>query len=64
MARINLRSCIWLAESDLLAHVLVNEDAQLIAVDEPSPAALSAALSCNSTECFSAPLDDQNKKDE
>jgi hypothetical protein len=57
MARINLRSCIWLADSDLLAHVLIREDVQVIAVDEPS----SAALSCDSTECFSAPLDDQNK---
>ena len=57
MARINLRSCIWLAESDLLAHVLIKEDPHSIAVDEPSP----AALSCDSTECSSATLDDQIK---
>ena len=57
MARINLRSCIWLAESDLLPHVLMKEDVQVIAEDEPS----ATALSRDSTEFPSAPADERNK---
>jgi hypothetical protein len=39
MARISLRSCIWLVESDLLPHVLIaDEELREIAAPETSSA--------------------------
>jgi hypothetical protein len=57
MARISLRSCIWLVESDLLPAVLnADEEVQVIAAAETSPAEAS------SKDCLPAPSADPKKR--
>jgi hypothetical protein len=52
MARISLRSCIWLVESDLLPHVLIADEEIHVIAAETTPA---EASSCDSKDSLPAP---------